>query len=72
MTRKQLQTSNQKKKKHVELKRLQNVEKNRRRNLKKREQKREAVKVQIAEIKSSNLVHNFSSTDVPDSAYMPS
>lgn len=56
--------------KHKLVKRLKNVEKNRSKNAKKREKKRQEVITQIQEIKSSNLVHNFSSMDVPDSAYM--
>ena len=60
----------EKKIKHIELKRQKNVEKNRVKNAKKREKKRDEVKAQIQTIKSSNLVHNFSSMEVPDSAYM--
>ena len=59
----------EKKNKHKELKRLRNIEKNRVKNAAKRQKKRDSVKIQIENIKRSNLVHNLSSKEVPDSAF---
>ena len=60
----------EKKIKHPDLKRTRKIERHRTRNQQKRDNKREQVSTQIQSIKESNLVHNFSSLKVPDSAYM--
>ena len=54
----------------LQLKRLQNKRKNRRKKDKKRMKKERALSNRIESIKDSNLVHNFSSMDVPDEAYL--
>lgn len=59
----------EKKVKHVELKRLRNKERNKVKNIQRREKKREIMVAKIEVIKRSNLVHNLSSVEVPDSAY---
>ena len=59
----------EKKVKHVELKRLRNKERNWIKNIQRREKKSEEMAARIEIIKQSNLVHNLSSVEVPDSAY---
>ena len=58
-----------KKKNHILLKKRRK-RRDRERRQKRKNQKEDDIKKKVQEIKSKNLVHNFSSQDIPDDAYL--
>ena len=58
-----------KKKNHVLLKKRRK-KRDKERRQKRKNQKEDDIKKKVQEIKSKNLVHNFSSQDIPDDAYL--